>query len=175
MLAKLHTKHAYLHYIILIVLATGLWIRPLINGCWMVEAGDEIPFYQWLYTIIPTESIAVVFTGFTLVIIEAILLNYILIKHRLLPPNTYFTFYIYVLIMSQSPIVLTLNPVICGALFAIPSIGLILYINSHPKPATITFFSTVLMAIASMFCFEMIFFFYCFLSPLGFIKNIQQD
>lgn len=158
MQVKLLSRHAYLQYIILVILAAGLWLRPFMSGCGMIEAGPESPLYQWLYTIIPAKGKAAVIIGFILILIEAISLNYILIKNQLLPPKTLFTAYIYVLIMSQSPAVLTLNPVICGSLFAIPAFGLILWIYRHPKPYYIVFLAAMLLAIASMFCFEMIFF-----------------
>ncbi len=142
----------------MIVLAAALWIRPFFSGCVWVPEVPESPLFQLLLTIIPPGSILMILMGFVLLILEAFYLNYILIKHEIIPKNSLITAFIYVMIMSQSLPALGLNPMLCASFFIIPALDRILCTYGTPDPTRDVFSAAFLLALASLFHFASIFF-----------------
>lgn len=142
----------------MIVLAAALWIRPFFSECVWISEVPESPLFQLLLTIIPPGSILTTLLGFVLLILEAFYLNYILIKHEIIPKNSLITAFIYVMIMSQSLPALGLNPVLCASFFIIPAFDRILCTYGTPDPTRDVFSAAFLLALASLFHFASIFF-----------------
>ncbi len=148
----------YLQYVLLIVLTAAMWIRGFITDCPPLSTGDESPLFQLFYTILPTEGFIMPLIGLLLLMLEAFYLNYILIKHEIVPKNSLITAFVYVMIMSQSLPALSLNPVICAAFFVIPALDKILKTYGTADPTRDVFSAALLLALASLFHFPAIFF-----------------
>ncbi len=158
MVIKFFKSSFYLQYVLLLLMAAGLWIRPCLDTCPLVSPGPESPLFQLLLEIMPANGLLLALTGFILLIIEAFYLNYILIKHEIVPKNSLITAFIYVLVMSQSLLALNLNPVLCAAFFIIPAFDRILSTYGTPDPTKDVYSAAFLLALASLFHFAGIFF-----------------
>lgn len=157
MLIKQFKNSFYPQYVLLIVLSAALWIRPFIAGCDFPPAGDESPLFQLIVNWLPAWGFVLPLLGFTLLLLEAFFLNYILIKHEIAPKNSLIAAFIYILVMSQSLPALSLNPVLCAAFFIIPALDRILCTYGDPDPTRDVFSAAFLLALASLFHFAAVF------------------
>ncbi|MDT8393576.1 MAG: DUF6427 family protein [Bacteroidales bacterium] len=90
-------------------------------------------------------------TGFMILIASALLLNASLVRHELIPKNSMLGAFIYVLLMSQSPAAIGLNPVLFASLFLIPAFDRILNTFGQADPTKDVFSASFLLAMASLF------------------------
>jgi len=157
LLIKQFRSSYHLQYFVLVVLAAALWIRPVIDPCGLGEAGSVSPLFSLLAGLIPEGGLLVSILAFAILLIEAFYLNYVLIKHELVAKNTLITAFIYIIVMSQSLQVLTLNPALCAALFVIPALDLLLGTYGKSDPTGSVFNAAFLLGIASLFHFAFVF------------------
>jgi len=94
--------------------------------------------------------------GFIVVILEAFYLNYILIKHEIVPKNTLITAFVFVIVMSQSLPALGLHPVLCASLFVLAALDKVLSTYGTADPTRDVFSAALLLALASLFYFPAI-------------------
>jgi len=95
--------------------------------------------------------------GFIVMILEAFYLNYILIKHEIVPKNTLISAFVFMIVMSQSLSALSLNPVLCAAFFVIPALDKVLSTYGTADPTRDVFSAALLLTLASLFHFPAIF------------------
>jgi len=147
-----------MQYLLLAVVGAALWIHPFING---IETGWETspvsPLFSLLQSILPMGNSLVSLLAFIILLLEALYLNHVLIKHDLVAKNTLFTAFVYIILMSQSPQVLTLNPALCAAFFVIPALDLILGTYGDADPTRSVFNAALLLGVASLFHFAFVF------------------
>lgn len=147
-----------MQYLLLAVVGAALWIHPFING---IETGWETspvsPLFSLLQSILPMGNSLVSLLAFIILLLEGLYLNHVLIKHDLVAKNTLFTAFVYIILMSQSPQVLTLNPALCAAFFVIPALDLILGTYGDADPTRSVFNAALLLGVASLFHFAFVF------------------
>ena len=154
---RLFKSSFYLQYFVLLLLAAGLWIRPAVDSCVPVQPGPESPLYQMLYEYILSGGMVTTIIGFLLLVLQSFYLNHVFIKHELVPKNSLFTAFLYILVMSQSLPALHLNQVLCASLFVIPALDRILSTYGTPDPTRDVFSAAILLSVASLFYFDIIF------------------
>jgi hypothetical protein len=164
-LIKIFDRFGYLRYVALVILAALLWLRPFVSPCYAVHSGADAPLHQWLCQFLPPGEPLAAALGFILLMAQAFYLNSILIRIKVIPKKSLLPAALYILLMSQSISGLTLNPVLCGAAFVIPAIDLIFKSRVGKNLFNYVFLSGILLAIATLFCFEFIFLF-----PLLFVS-----
>lgn len=123
----------------------------------MLVAGPEAPLYLLLLNILPSSHIILSLIGFVILLLSAFVLNYIAIRHELVPKNTILTALVLILLMSQSPMVLGLSPLHFAGFFIILAYGRILNTYGEADPTKDVFSAAFLIALASLFYFPSIF------------------
>ena len=167
MLIRFFKSSFYLQYLVLLVLAAALWIRAYTAPCLEIHAGPESPLFLLLLQFLPDEVLVYSISGFFLLLAEALILNFILIRHEIVPKNTLIPAIVYIVLMSQSPLMLGLNPVLCAGFFIILAIDRIMKTYGQADPTKNVFSAAVLLALASLFYFPAIFL--CLVLFLSFI------
>jgi hypothetical protein len=140
-----------------VVLGAALWIHPFLNSYDPGLSGPESPLFMLLQGLLPEVNALISALAFIILLLEAFYLNYVLIKHELVAKNTLITAFVYIVVMSQSPEVLTLNPALCAAFFVIPALDLILGSYGMADPTKSLFNAALLVGVASLFHFAFIF------------------
>lgn len=157
MLIRQFRSSYYMQYLLLAVLGAALWIHPFMHGSDFGVTSPVSPLFTFLQSILPVGSIVVSVLAFIILLIEALYLNHVLIKHELVAKNTLITAFVYIILMSQSPQALTLNPALCAAFFMIPALDLILGTYGDADPTGNVFNAALLLGIASLFYFAFVF------------------
>jgi hypothetical protein len=139
------------------VLGSALWIHSFIHGGNLGPASPESPLYELLLSLLPDGNFLVSVLAFVVLLLEALYLNYVLIKHELVAKNTLIAAFVYIVVMSQSPEVLTLNPALCAAFFLIPALDIMLGTYGDADPTGSIFNAALLLGVASLFHFAFIF------------------
>ena len=102
---------------------------------------ENMPF---LYTII----------AFTLLMVEAILLNNILAEYKITPKTSYMTAFLYILLMSSTPLMLTLHPFLISNGFIILLLTMLLRIKTKEESYKEIFICGLFAGISSLFYFK---------------------
>jgi hypothetical protein len=157
MLIRFFKSSFYLQYLFLIVLATTLWIRAYTTPCLEIQAGPESPLFLLLLQLLPEKALVFSISGLFLLLAEALILNFILIRNEIVPKNTLVPAIVYIVLMSQSPLMLALNPVLCAGFFIILAIDRIMKTYGQADPTKNVFSAAILLALASLFYFPAVF------------------
>jgi len=158
MLIELSKRYSAIQILAIILLAAGLWIAPFIDPCSWSLPQHVSPLSRVIIAGFGAQCVLMTGIGFMLLILQAFYLNHILIKHNILPVRTTLAILIYILLMSQSYRAVTLNQVLLASIFVLPSLDLILLSSREQKPIFNIFLASAMMAIASLFCFPLVFF-----------------
>lgn len=102
---------------------------------------------------IGAESLHAALIGLVLLLLNAILLNFILVRHELLPKNSLIGALVFITLMSHSVTGLGLNPVLCATLFIIPAFDQMLKTYGKSDPSRQVFSAAMLLSVASLFYF----------------------
>ena len=109
-----------MQYLVLIIIAALLWLRAYISPCSNIDANDISPLYALLLNALPANTLLGSIAAFALLLAEALILNFILIRHDLLPKNSLVAALVFVVLMSIMPQAIGLGPILCAAAFIIP-------------------------------------------------------
>jgi len=146
----------YSQYLLLFVIAAGLWVKIYIDPCPQLFTSEESPLFNFLSFLIGENSLAHTIIAFVILLSSAILLNFILIKHDLLPKNSMLGALIYSILMSHSGYALSLNPSLFSGLFIILAIDQVLLTYGKADPTQQVFSASFLVALASLIYFPAI-------------------
>ena len=156
MLIRFFKSSFYSQYFVLFVIAVGLWLRVYTNSCPQILPDQESPLFSLLIGFLGYDNLLSSIIGFAILLVNAIVLNFILIRHELLPKNSLIGVLVFIILMSQSTVALSLNPVLCAGLFIIPAFDQILSTYGKADPTQQVFSASFLLAIASLIYFPSI-------------------
>ena len=156
MLIRFFKSSFYLQYIMLFAIAASLWARVYFAPCPLASTSQESVIFNLLNGLIGSDLLISSIIGFAILLVNAFLLNFILIRHELLPQNSLLGVLVFILLMSQSPAALSLNPILCAGLFIIPAFDRILSTYGKADPTQEVFSASFLLALASLFYFPAI-------------------
>ncbi len=149
-----------LQYGALLVLALLLWFPAFVGD--YQPTGDVRnlvhPGYTLLLNIIPANSLAGPVFAFILNLAAALLLNYVLEKHEVTPRNSLVPAFVFVIFTGFNPQVQWPNETIIPLLFIILVLSNVLDMYNIEEAYTQVFNAGALIALASLFSFESIFF-----------------
>ena len=157
MLIRFFKSSFYLQYLFLLGLAAALWIRATTAPCLEIQVGPESPLFLLLMQLLPDEALVFSISGIVLLLAEALILNFILIRHEIVPKNSLIPAIVYIVLMSQSPLILALNPVLCAGFFIILAIDRIMKTYGQADPTKDVYSAAVLLSLASLFYFPAVF------------------
>lgn len=157
MLIRFFKSSFYIQYLVLIAIAVVLWLRAYLAPCQPYDTSDTTPLFNLLTGVLPADPLIRSIPALALLIIEALLLNLFLIRHELLPKNSLLGALLFILLMSQVPYAISLNPVLCAGIFIIPAFDRILNTYGKADPTKDVFSAAFLLALASLFYFPVVF------------------
>ena len=151
MLIGLFKKGFISQLVIYFIVATLLWIDGFIFPHHVEIEGFNSPFFIWFGTglnRLPT-IIPVIF-AFIILILESFLLNWTLVTHRVIPRNNFLPALIYTSLMSFSPELLTIHPVLLANLFIIFAIKILMGLYNKSEPYQEIFSAGLMVSLASI-------------------------
>jgi len=160
MLIGFFRKSYIFQYIILVLLAGVLWAPSFLHPE-PPDTGPDMylmPAYTLLVNLLSSNAILGVLTAFLLVLIEAFLFNYILIKNELVPKNTLIPALVFVILSSHSRELLHLNPALISGLFLIIILYNLFQVYTEEEAYGKIFNSGFLAAVGSFFYFPVFYF-----------------
>ncbi len=146
-----------MQYIVLILLGAGLWLRVYSGPCEISLPGPEAPMFLMLMNLMPDSYVLLSLIGFSLLILQAFLINFVAIRHDLVPKNSLVVAMVFILLMSQSPAAFGLSPLHFAGIFVILAYNRILSSYGTADPTKDIFSAAFLIALASLFHFAAIF------------------
>lgn len=146
-----------MQYILLILLGAGLWLRVYSGPCEISLPGLEAPMFLMLINLMPDSYVLLSLIGFSLLILQAFLINIMAIKHELLPKNSLVVAMVFILLMSQPSAAIGLTPLHFAGIFVILAYNRILSSYGTADPTKDIFSAAFLIALASLFHFAAIF------------------
>lgn len=155
MLIRFFKSSFYSQYLLLIAIAVALWIRAVLDPCQTVS-GEESIVFNLIFSLIGSQQIVSITLAILILIFSAVLLNFVLVRHELLPKNSMLGALVYVMLMSNTPAAVGLNPVLLASLFIIPAFDQIMLTYGKPDPTQQVFTASFLLAIASLIYFPAI-------------------
>ena len=142
-----------IQYLVIALVGLILWGKAFIQPPPMPAPEGPVPLYSLLYTLLNGfPHIAVIF-AFILVLIESWLLNILLNKHELVLKNSSLASLIFLIMMSSSPIYLTLNPLNITILTSLIILNNLMLSYSRAEDLDLIFSSGFFSAIGSLFYF----------------------
>lgn len=141
--------------IIILIVSLTMWMGAFIHPEPIPMAGGG-PIYYWITSHLPLRVLAII--AYLLVLMQGVLLNSILYRHKMIGQNTLLPVLFYVLAMSLST--RTLTPLVLGNTLLILAISQMMLTTTYLS-LTIdkTFGAAALMSIATIFCPAMAVFF----------------
>ena len=156
MLIRFYKSSFYSQYLLLFLIAAALWLRVYTDPCQQIPLDQESPLFSLIIGFLGNASLLSSIVGFFILLVNAITLNLILIRHELLPKNSLIGALVFIMLMSQSTAALSLNPVLTAGLFIIPAFDQILSTYGKADPTQQVFSASFLLAIASLLYFPSI-------------------
>ena len=154
-------RKSYLFQYVVLVLLTGIfWIKAFIHPELPDAEPDTYlnPAYAVLINLIGSNALIGVIFAFILVLIEAFLFNFILIKNELVPKNTLIPAVVYIILSSHSASLLHLHPALIANLFIIIILFNLFQVYAEEDAYGKIFNSGFLTAVASFFYFPVFYF-----------------
>lgn len=145
----LRTSYTMNHALIWLV-ALILWI-PGITGTYPASVAAAAPLYELILPAITAVPWLSAIAGLLLLTGEAYLLNMVLADSGIIPRNSILAVFIYIVVMSAGPGLLSLHPLLFANLFVILSLRNILKIYTEEADYGLVFNSTFYIALASFF------------------------
>ncbi len=153
MLVRLFKNISPSAYILLPALALFMWINGFFTAI-SVSEFSKAPLYDLMALPLNFAPIIGVLLGFVLLIIEAFLLNLIVVENEILKTQSYLSALCYIILMSYDNSILHLHPILIANLFVL--LGLRKLISSYrmERAFSNTFDAGVYFAIATLFSYQ---------------------
>ena len=154
MFTRIFKYHTNFQIVFILLVALALWLPAFSKGVAMtgtfdLSYGYNILFYKiysipWLYMGL----------AFILLLAEALVLNTMLAEFKISPKNSYLSAFLYILLMSSSPNLLTLHPFLIVNAFIIAILMLLLEIKNKDDCYREIFLCGILTGVGSLFYFK---------------------
>lgn len=145
---KIFRTDVFLQIVVIIVASAVIWVKTFMDPLPIYpDSGGQL--YYWLTDLLSPLWAAII--AYILILLEGLLLNTILIRHKIINKSTLIPMLFYVLAMStQTP---TLTPILMGNLFVILCIDQLM-LTTTLLSITIdkTFGAAACIAMATLFC-----------------------
>ncbi len=153
MLNKLFNSNSISSLVILILTVLIFWAIAFTSAVPMANPIPVSPLYNIVFRYIGDLSVVCAFITLGLLILEALLINYVLSENDLIPRNSYIAAYIFILVTGLFNDHIILHPVLIANLFIIAAFWLFLKLYEEHDAYTTVFNTGTLISIASMFYF----------------------
>ena len=137
---------------------TVIWVFAFLNPG-EPNVDQTMPFYVLFVSVIAKFPLIANCLAILLLVVQAVVLNNIIIRHQLFYRSNYLPSVMYVVIMSSCPSLLSLHPVLFANLFLIIALSRVLNIYRQENIFSQVFDAGFFIGIASLFYFPAIVFF----------------
>ncbi|HOV10374.1 MAG TPA: hypothetical protein PLL90_01275 [Bacteroidales bacterium] len=154
MFTRIFKYHTNFQIVFILLSALALWLPAFIKSVAMLDVFDLSFGYNILY--LKIYSTPWLYTGlaFVLLLAEALVLNTMLSEFKIAPKNSFLPAFLYILLMSSSPNLLTLHPFIIVNAFIITILMLLFEIKNKDSGYREIFLCGILTGLASLFYFK---------------------
>lgn len=128
-----------------------LWGAAVMHPPVMPPPDGPVPLYALLYQWLSCYPYLAMAAGFTLVVFQAVWLNFILLKHNLVPPNTALAALLFLIFTGLSPSWLTLTPVNITTLFLLLILRALLEAYNQSEPIELIYTMGFFTGLSSFF------------------------
>ncbi len=128
-----------------------LWGLGAIHPPLMPAPEGAVPLYGLLYDWLSGFPYLAMVIGFILVIFQAVWLNFIVVKHDMVPHNTSLAALLFLLFLSLLPSYLTLTPVNITTFFLIFILQVLLAAYNQSEPIELVYTAGFFVALSSFF------------------------
>ena len=146
-------------YVAICLTGLVLWGRVFFDPPPMPEPTGFVPFYSFLYYFLAGAPVLAVILGFFLAIFSAFLLNYLLSSHDIVQKNSSLAGFIFIVLMSYSPSLLTLQPGNISVFFLLLILWQLFKSYNREEPYDLVYSAGFFAAAGSFFYFPFVFFF----------------
>lgn len=158
MFVKLFNSSYLIQLNLFFIIAILLWLDVFISPLPMVGTNGVTPFYTIAYNTLHFSPLISEIIIFILLCIESLLLNRILIKHKIINKINFLPAYVFFLFSCTDSSLLGLNPIIFSNFFLIIAFSEIFNFNESKNPYQNILTAGILTSIASLFYFPAILF-----------------
>jgi len=151
---RIFKYHPNVQLAVLFLTAAVLWLPAFIKGYPMYEPIELSFGYNFLYRNLFDASLLSTIIAFVLLLGEAVLLNATLADFKIIPKNSYFTAFFYVLMMSFTPAMLTLHPLLIVNALTILLLLMLFKIKTKEESYKEIFLCGLITGICSLFYFK---------------------
>lgn len=150
MLIRFFKNNSFIQFLGLLIIGVVLWINVFIAPPPIVENSFTSPLYN-LFTSISNNHLIFITLAFIILIIQAIYLNHVLIRHELIHRNSFLAAFLYLVLMSHSLQLQHLYPALIGGLFVIAAIDSLLEIDLKEDYFRLSYKAGFYLGLASLF------------------------
>jgi hypothetical protein len=124
MILSIFKKNNLATFLVMVFIGLLLWADGLIFHEWQsVDQVNLSPFYVGLMGLLPNNSIFVSILAFVLLVMQALMINYIVEKHKVIRKKKMLPGLIYIVLMSMHTSMLGLHPALLANFFLIMAIS----------------------------------------------------
>ncbi|MCP4553666.1 MAG: hypothetical protein GY834_16860, partial [Bacteroidetes bacterium] len=155
MLIRFFKQKNFIQLVGLLILGFVLWISALISPPAVTQESVVTPLYNFILIFLNNHLIIILLT-FLFLISQAIYLNQLLIKHNLIPRNSYMGAFVYLVLMSYSNQLLHFHPSVISSCFVMAILDIIWRLEDNKQDLRLTYKAGLLVGLASLFYFPSI-------------------
>ena len=159
MFLRIFRSQSPIQFLLILPLFAGLWYSSFGNGPMQPPANFDTGFYRFIFAYISLFPVLTSFIAILLVTLQAILLNYLLIKNNLSPRNNLLPAYIFILLSGSTHSITQLSAPLIASFFILLGIVGLIGMYELKDPFTECFNASFFITIASFFYFPAIAFF----------------
>ena len=159
MLLRIFRSQSPIQFLILLPLFAGLWYSSFGNGLMQSPSNFDTGLYRFIYIHLATYPVLSSFIAILLVSLQAIVLNYLLIKNNLSLRNNLLPAYIFILLSGSTSVITQLSAPLIASFFILLGIIELLGMYDLKDPFSECFNASFFITVASFFYFPAIAFF----------------
>lgn len=159
MLLRIFRSQSPIQFLLILPLFAGLWYSSFGNGIIQTPANFDTGLYRLIFNQISPYPVLISIIAILLVSLQAIVLNYLLIKNNLSLRNNLLPTYIFILLTGSTNSLTQLSAPLIASFFILLGIAELLTMFALKDPFTECFNASFFITIASFFYFPAISFF----------------
>ena len=163
MLINLFKKNYINQYLLIFPVSILLWVGSFVTPNPMEEYVSYSVLYDFLYRLLNPYPLLTTILAYILVMIQGLMFNQILNKHKLVANTTVFPMFLYILFSSAIPYQ-TFNPILISNIFVLKAIDCMMDCVNIKDSQNKVFLSAILISISTLFYVQSIY--YLILLPI---------
>ena len=159
MLLKIFRSQSPIQFLLILPLFAGLWFSSFGNGMAQAPSNFDTGLYRFIITQLAPHPVLISIVAILLVSLQAIVINYLLIKNNLSFRNNLLPSFIFILLSGSTLSITQLSAPLFASLFVLLAIAELIGMYELKDPFTECFNASFFITIASFFYFPAISFF----------------